>query len=285
MIFLGAGYTGRYFGMRVARGESPFDSVLLCRRNIEEVNESERTHYHSCDLQNSDSWDAILEMMGNDSVVIQSVPPQENLVELEQRTVELAHRANARRLVYLSSTGVYGKGEGEWVTEENETNPLMDRGKARLRAEARLRKACNEYQVNCSILRVAGIYGSDRGLFHRIRYQGYRLPEGQRGYVSRIHVEDLVTAIVLAANSSIKFSIYNVADDLPEESFVLFETLVKKLNVLGVELPPNALSGLPRKRFGANRKISNSLIKKELGLHLRFPTWGEGLAEFLRAST
>jgi nucleoside-diphosphate-sugar epimerase len=200
---------------------------------------------------------------------------------------ELA-RAGARRLVYVSSTGVYPPGDGGWVDEEvAPAPPPGGHGARRLAAE----RALATPAVELAILRAAAIYGPGRGVHARLRAGTYRVLGAGDGWVSRIHVDDLVAAIVAAGRAApLPHAVVNAADDAPTTSRQHGDEVAA---LLGLPPPPSiepaAASPEARAMLGANRRIDNRRLKALLApAGLRYPTWREGtlaaLAEEARSS-
>ncbi|MCG6861456.1 MAG: NAD(P)H-binding protein, partial [Chromatiaceae bacterium] len=95
------------------------------------------------------------------------------------------------RIVYISTSGVYGDCRGAWVDEDTPPNPQTDRARRRLDAEDRLWDWGRQTGVAVTVLRVGGIYGPGRLPEARLRSRAPILVEDQCGYTNRIHVEDL----------------------------------------------------------------------------------------------
>ena len=131
---------------------------------------------------------------------------------------------NIQWIGYLSSTGVYGDHQGHWVDESSKPIALGDQGQLRLAAENEWRFFSEKYQLPLTIFRLAGIYGPQRNVLARLMAgkNDTIVKDGQ--FFSRIHVEDIVLAI-LAAMQYLKvgITIYNVADDEPAPSHVVDE--------------------------------------------------------------
>jgi nucleoside-diphosphate-sugar epimerase len=183
---------------------------------------------------------------------------------------EIARLGRAcERLIYVSSTGVYGAGDGAWVDESWPLAPLTREGAARVAAEAAL-------PASAIALRAAGIHGPGRGLVDRLRAGTYRIVGDGRAHISRIHVEDLAQAIVNAGARPGVTGAVNVADDAPDPIGIVADTLATEL---GVPAPPrvapetDAIAGM----LLADRRIANARMKRELEVTLRYPTWRDAL--------
>ena len=183
---------------------------------------------------------------------------------------EVSRLSGARRLVYVSSTGVYAHGNGAWVDEHWPIAPVTASGKARVLAEKSLPPAAIS-------LRVAGIHGPGRGLVDRIRAGKYRVLGDGRVHVSRIHVDDLVEAIVRAGRSKVAGPV-NIADDDPAPIGEVADAIAARL---GVPAPPRLdpasvdpeIAGM----LFADRRILNTRMKRELGVVLRWASWRDVL--------
>jgi nucleoside-diphosphate-sugar epimerase len=184
----------------------------------------------------------------------------------------------------VSSTGVYGAGGGAWVDESWPVAPLTESGRARAAAEAALADASVSASVPWVALRAAGIYGPGRGLVDRIRAGTYRVIGDGTSHVSRIHVVDLVAAI-LAAGTGAATGAVNVADDDPAPIGEVADAAAARL---GLPPPPRvpvaAVSPEVAGMLTADRRIANRRMHDELGVVLRYPSWRDGLAAELPAT-
>jgi nucleoside-diphosphate-sugar epimerase len=132
--------------------------------------------------------------------------------------------------------------------------------------------------VSAVALRAAGIYGPGRGVHARLRAGEYRVIGAGDGFVSRIHVDDLVGAIIAAATArALSRDVYNVADDEPSRSRDHADAVAALLGLAPPpSIPPEQASPLARALLGGNRRIANHRLKRELGVTLRYPSWREG---------
>lgn len=218
------------------------------------------------------------------AVVVDCVPPGSPAGRAEKILVQACARLGAARLVYLSSTGVYGAANGEWVDESAPAAPAADHGVHRLAAETAILREAGNAGLSAVALRIAGIYGPGRGVQARLRGGGYRVIGAGDSYVSRIHVDDLVDVIIAAGTADpLPARIYNVADDEPTTAREHADAVAA---LLGLPPPPSMpeheASPMARALLGGNRKIANDRMKRDLGIALRYPTWRQGLAATLR---
>ena len=201
------------------------------------------------------------------AIVVCLAPPGEAPAREAENLVAACSRA--RRLVYVSSTGVYPAGGGARIDETCAPAPVTASGRARLEFERAL-AAC---AVSWIALRAAGIHGPGRGLVERIKSGSYRIVGADTNRISRIHVDDVVEAIICAAESSAT-GVVNLADDDPAPIGLVADTIAAQLGLPPVpRVPVSAVSEEIAGMLAANRAIANERMKRELGVVLRYPSW------------
>ncbi len=196
----------------------------------------------------------------------------------------LRERASALDWVgYLSTTGVYGDHDGDWVDETTPLEPSTERGQLRVMAE-------REWQsipgLPLHIFRIAGIYGPGRGPFNKVRKGTARrlIKPGQ--VFSRIHVEDIAQVLHASIARPNPGAAYNVCDDDPAPPQ---DVIALAADLLGVERPPEVpleeadMSPMARSFYAENKRVSNARIKNELGVDLKYPDYRAGLRALLAA--
>jgi nucleoside-diphosphate-sugar epimerase len=191
-------------------------------------------------------------------------------------------------LVYLSSTSVYGRREGDWTDENTELNPTSPLGEARAESERVYREIHQEHGFPMRICRAPGIYGPGRTLRQRLESGAYRRLDDESLWVSRIHVEDLVDGLIAAWRKGTSGEVYLLCDDEPVTSE---EYAQLTASLLAIPLPPvidredirHDLSRSAFERRIADRRCSNRRMREELGVVPRYPSVREGLPSALRA--
>jgi hypothetical protein len=181
---------------------------------------------------------------------------------------------------YLSTTGVYGDREGEWVDEETTLAPSTERGARRLAAEASWRSLSERHGLPLHIFRLAGIYGPMRNQLVAMRDGTARRIVKERQVFSRIHVEDVAQVLAASISQPNPGAAYNVCDDLPAppQDVVAFAA-----ELLHQPLPPAIafdsaeLSPMARSFYAESKRVCNRRIRDELGVNLLYPTFREGL--------
>ena len=180
---------------------------------------------------------------------------------------------------YLSTTGVYGDADGAWVDESWSCNPSSPRGSERLKAE----NSWLNSGLPAEVFRIAGIYGPGRNILSRLKAGGYQAVQWEPPhYSSRIHIDDIVDALMAAIGKPKAGRIANLADDepLPHADYV-----VEVANMIGAPAPeiltPEAgereLSSAMLDFFRDNKKVSNRLLHVELLETLNYPNFRDGI--------
>jgi nucleoside-diphosphate-sugar epimerase len=186
------------------------------------------------------------------------------------------------RLVYTSSTGVYGQNDGALVDETSPTEPATETAKILVETEQLLLTAGRAKSFPAMILRAAGIYGPDRGYLLKQFLRGDARIEGDGSRtLNMIHREDLISAIIAALERGQAGEIYNAADDEPVSQLEFYQWLANKL---GRPLPPTATeeTAAPRKRGLTNKRISNRKLRSELNVELAYPNYRVGYSAELQ---
>ena len=185
---------------------------------------------------------------------------------------------------YLSTIGVYGDTKGEWVNESSPLKPSTDRGIARVNAE---KKWLENNFLPSHIFRLGGIYGPNRGPFQKV-LQGKAVKIIKPGQVfSRMHIQDIVQTLLASISKPNPYSIYNLCDNEPAPPQDVLSYAAKLLNV---DQPPTVrfetanLSEMARSFYAENKRVSNQLIKSELGVKLMYPNFKVGLDNLLKES-
>ena len=187
-----------------------------------------------------------------------------------------------RRVVYLSTSGVYGDCGGALVDEARPLNPQTPRARRRADAEAQLERWCATHVAALIILRVPGIYASDRLPLERLRAQIGVLRAEDDVYTSHIHADDLAAIAARALEADAPAGIYNAADDtqmrmgdwldlVADHARLPRPPRIARSDMDG--LVPAPLSSFMRE----SRRLDNRRLKTLLGARLRYPTVRQGL--------
>lgn len=209
--------------------------------------------------------EALARAQGAHTIV--SLPPEAGL---DAHVAEALARTPPARLVYFSSTGVYGGARGH-VDEDTPVDAAAPGARGRLEAEARYRA------LGGIALRVAGIYGPGRGTHERLRAGTLRLPESGGGRISRVYVDDLVEAVRTVVARGEPGGVYCVADGRPATQA---ETVGWLCAHLGLPPPPTVPLESLHPSLRGDRAISPARLQA-LGWRPRYPDFVAGFRALL----
>lgn len=192
------------------------------------------------------------------------------------------------RLVYISTSGVYGDCGGARIDETRPVAPQSARGKRRVDAERQVRAFARRNRVTATLLRVPGIYAADRLPVERLKRGTPALLPGEDGYTNHIHADDLAAACVAALVRGRPGRAVNACDDSQLTMGDWFDAVA---DAFALPRPPRVsrrdaeqtLSPALLSFMNESRRLSNRRLKRELHLRLRYPTVAEGLAAAVAA--
>lgn len=217
--------------------------------------------------------------------ILLSIPPDsDGDPALDCHGTDIAALPDLEWIGYLSTTGVYGDTGGAWVDESAAPAPTSARGKRRLAAERGWRAFGEAHGIPVHVFRLAGIYGPGRNALAAVRRGEARRIAKPGQVFSRIHVADIAQVLAASIARPRAGAIYNVRDDEPAPGA---DVVTHACALLGVVPPPLTpleeadLSPMARSFYAENRRVSNALIKTELGVELRYPDYRAGLAALL----
>ncbi|HET8612293.1 MAG TPA: SDR family NAD(P)-dependent oxidoreductase [Sphingomonas sp.] len=220
-----------------------------------------------------DDETAVNEAIAIADAILSSVPPGEEGDPVLLRYGAAIAAAKPRWIGYLSSTGVYGDTGGAWVDE----SASIGRGRRPIRAEADAAWLALHGQMR--VFRLPGIYGPGRSALDRVREgRAHRIDLPDQVF-SRIHVEDIVGAILASFGGPP--GAYNIADDLPCGQNAVIEEACR---LLGRGPPPlrgleeAGLSPAARAFYAENRRVANGKAKRLLGWRPLYSDYRSGLA-------
>jgi nucleoside-diphosphate-sugar epimerase len=190
--------------------------------------------------------------------------------------------AQPSRVVYVSTSGVYGNCEGARVDESRPVAPQTDRARRRIDAEQQLRHWCQRRGAALVILRAPGIYALDRLPIERLRSGMPALLAREDVFTSHIHADDLARALVRALDDDAPAGIFNACDDSQLKmadwlDLVADHARLPRPRRVSREAAARCISASQLSFMGESRRLVNRKLKETLGVRLRFPTVHEGL--------
>lgn len=188
-------------------------------------------------------------------------------------------QARVGRVIYISTTGVYGDAAGEWVDEATPPAPTRDGGRASLAAE-RLLEA-EPWRGRSVALRLAGIYGPGRLPYLEQLRAGEPIAATAEGWLNLIHVDDAAAAVLAAAEHPAPPPVVCVSDGAPPLRLDYYCEAARLLGAPAPRFAPPEAGSSRAARAASPKRVRNALLARELGVTLRYPTFREGLAAIL----
>jgi nucleoside-diphosphate-sugar epimerase len=202
----------------------------------------------------------------------------------------LALSTRVRRIVYTSTSGVYGDAGGARFDESRAVQPATPRAQRRVDAEARIRHHGRAFGVNASVLRIPGIYALDReggDPRERVVRGAPLLADAEDVYTNHIHADDLARACVAALFRAAPQRVYHASDDSALKMGQHFDTVA---DAFGLPRAPRlsrqdlraAVSEMQWSFMSESRRLDNTRLKRELRLRLLYATPAAAWDEFRR---
>src|SRR6056297_1128184 len=283
VVILGCGYIGIELGRQLTEAGH---SVVGVRRSDDGCKAIEDAGFepHQADLTDLDGIAGLPEadwlVFAASSGGRNAEAAREIYVDALEGAIEEYGRRESPpdRLVYTSSTGVYGDHDGAWVDESTPLEPTTEKTHVLVEAERIARERSAEYGIDGTVARLSGLYGPDR-------YRLERYIEGPvtEGYLNMVHRTDAAGAVAhLLTTDRARDEAVLVTDDEPVDKWAFADWLVDEC---GVDSPPkrtkkerltdDGLSAAARRRILTSKRCSNEKLR-ELGYSLRYPTFREG---------
>lgn len=270
LFILGLGYSARHFVRKFGGG---FSHVAGTVRDPAKRDDLTGVELHG--FSGNRPADATVDRIRDADVILISIPPG-GTGDPALAALGDVLAAGHRKVVYLSTIGVYGDHAGGWVDESTPPQSGLDRARMRVAAEQAWTETAHG---NVVILRLAGIYGPGRNALVALRSGTARriIKPGQ--VFNRIHVDDIASAIMAAINHN-SSGIWNVCDDEPAPPQ---DVIAYAAQLIGIAAPEEEafataeMSAMARSFYASSARVSNARLKRELGVTLAHPTYRHGL--------
>jgi nucleoside-diphosphate-sugar epimerase len=270
-LIVGCGYVGS----RLARAESGRRSIAVVLRPGPRAAALAGSGIVTLPLDLDDATDAdaapsLRDAARGAAIVYLAPPPDSGETDPRlERCLAMLGEARPTCLLYVSTTGVYGDAGGATVDELSAVMPGNDRARRRVAAEQAATQWCTQHGVRCAILRVPGIYGPWRLPLERLERGEPALHPDEAGPGNRIHVDDLIGAILAVVDHPAAAGVYNVSDgDHSSTTAYLLETaraaglpqppLIRRSEAAG-RISPGMLSFLLESRRVDGRRLRDEL--------------------------
>ncbi|MFT3734319.1 MAG: NAD(P)H-binding protein [Rhodocyclaceae bacterium] len=182
----------------------------------------------------------------------------------------------ARRVVYISTSGVYGDCAGARIDESQPLRASTARARRRVAAEQRLRRFAAGQGARLSILRAPGIYAAERVSLERLQRGSPVLNADEDVFTNHIHADDLARAMIAALFRARAGRSFNISDDAELKMGDYYDTMA---DTFGLPRPPRAsraecaaqLTPVTLSFMSESRRLVNRRMKRELRVALRWP--------------
>ena len=196
-------------------------------------------------------------------------------------TLSLA-KSLPQRLVYVSTSGVYGDCAGARIDETCPARPITPRARRRVDAERQLRRFGMQNKVRVSILRAPGIYAQDRLPLERLQKGVCALRAEDDVYTNHIHANDLAMLVCAALRYGRANRCYNATDDSEMKMAEYFDLVADRFSLPRVPRisrgeAQTQMSPLQLSFMSESRRLGNQRIKNELRAQLRYPQIEDGV--------
>ena len=237
-------------------------------------------------LADLDDRASLMHIVGLADIVLHFAPPSNNGTnDLRTRNflAALSHGRLPKRLIYISTSGVYGDCGGAFVSETNPLNPQTARAQLRADAEQQIRGWAKRNHVNATLLRAPGIYAADRLPLERLRAGMPAITQKEDSYTSHIHADDLARIVAAALRHAKPNRVYHASDNSKIKMGDYFDAVA---DACGLPRPPRLPRAEVERRvspmlwsfMNESRRLRNGRMEKELKVKLLYPTVADALA-------
>ena len=216
------------------------------------------------------------------SAILISTPPGENGCPSLRAISPLLRSLESPPtwIAYLSTNGVYGDHDGDWVNEDSPRLATSIRGRRRIKAEDDWLSLGRDLEIPVKIFRLPGIYGPGRSALDTVRAGNAKRIYKEGQVFNRAHVDDIATVIRASIDQPSEGEIFNIADDDPAPPQ---DVIAYACDLLGAPVPPLIpieeanLSEMATSFYRDNKRVYNKRMKELLNADLNYPSYKEGL--------
>jgi len=281
LLVFGAGFSARACALRT---HSMFDHVRGTSRSPGKAEQLQAAGIEPVIFDGSPKPEIAAAVASATHLLVSIAPDADGDPVLKACGEALAASRSLEWICYLSTVGVYGDHDGNWVTEDTPCRPVSARSVERAEAEAAWLSLARARDIPLAIFRLSGIYGPGRNAFVNIANGTSRRLVKPGQVFNRIHRDDIAQAFVLAVRLKAD-GVFNITDDepAPPQDVVAFAH-----QLAGIAPPPEIdfdtveLSPMARSFYGENKRVSNLKSRQVLGLAYAYPDYRAALARMWR---
>lgn len=286
-LIVGAGYTGRFLFKRLKQKNN---AIFTLSRSMQFLN---NPSHITANLDNQNTLASLSEPIQEIKAIYYLAPPSpDNIEETRVRyfirlLLDYVPTSTHIKIVYVSTTGVYGDQNSAWVDEKTQVKPDTLKSKRRLSAEQQFLELNKKANIDVVILRVPGIYGPERIPLNKIKQGCKIIKQEQSGYTNLIHVNDLVTILINAMQKGQPGEIYNISDGHPIKSSEYYSLVAKIANL---PAPQEVSREVAKQTFARarldflmqSRRLSVEKMQTQLQPQLKYSNLKEGIKQALQ---
>ncbi len=267
VIIIGCGHVGTALGTSLAANEHDVVGTTTKTQRVDEL----RGLGMSAEVVELAEVDRVKTLLADRDTIYLTIAPrargddyQRVYVDGVTNLLAAVKGTPVRRIIYTSSTRVYGQNDGSWVDETSPTIPTDAKGQALLVAERALLDQSEKLGISATVVRLCGIHGPGRELLEHIRkFCGAKREDGDK-FVNMIHIDDIVAALMRLLVIPYHGPL-NLADDYPDTRRTYSGRILEEAGL-------DAIQWIDARHPNLGKRIRNDLIKKTLNLTLLHPT-------------
>jgi len=282
ILIAGCGYIGKKVARLLQHNNKSFSALVNTEKSLQFCQQQDI----ACQIMNLDDDTHSLKLRAD--IILYTIAPQprgNTDTRIKRFLSSLTHAP--KKIILISTTGVYGNCQGNWIDENSPIKPQADRAKRRINAEQQLTDYAQQHHFEIVILRVAGIYAADKLPLKRIQSGEPILREEDSGFSNRIHADDLAQICFEACTSHKMQGIYNCTDGHPSTMCDYFKRVAKALDLpapreINIEQTKKELSAGMLSYLAESKRIRNDRLLNDLNKPLAYPNLDLGLANIAR---
>jgi nucleoside-diphosphate-sugar epimerase len=281
LLVFGAGFSARACALRTL---SMFDRVRGTTRSVGKAAQLRAAGIEPVIFEGSPTPEIAAAISDATHLLVSIAPDPDGDPVIKACGDAIATSGGLEWVCYLSTVGVYGDHDGNWVTEDTPCRPVSARSVERVAAEEAWLELCRGMGIPLVVLRLSGIYGPGRNAFVNIENGTSRRLVKPGQVFNRIHRDDIAEAFALACARKAD-GIFNITDDEPAPPQ---DVVTAAHEIAGVAPPPEIdfasaeLSPMARSFYGENKRVSNAKSKAVLGMRYAYPDYRTALLRMWR---
>ncbi len=280
ILIFGYGYCAKAL---IKKFKNKKNKILVVSRNTQNIDKLNRKGILSCEWSKKND---VIDFINKSNTILITAPPYnfEDPVAIKYSKY-FSQTGKKIRLIYLSSTSVYGDHKGAWVNENSKLKAKTELGKWRQKVEFEWLSFAKANYISISVLRLSGIYGPDRSAFDRINDKFFKIVNSPNVLFSRIHIDDITSVIQKFIKNKNLEGVYNLSDNMPATSEAVY---LEAFRLLKLEPPPSKkldelnLSKTAMGFFSESKKVSNKKLLNNLSYKLIHPDYFSGMVDIFK---